>query len=494
MCDAQVSSVLKDCSNDIFSSQYFKSSFAKSMVVELTDKSSLSCGKVLNKTIGGSNALYSDVQQLRKNRYFSLTTSSYRSLDRDLIRQRTDFKGKNHLFHEQEIDSKAESREHSQPPQPAMGETSPLRRIDTVVLQSRVDTLQWQLKQAEESRQMYRSVMEHVMMFLERVYTNLDEMSRTEQCESLPASVCNSPSHRVPRSLSALSVDASSRRVARGRRETAPSVPKAISTAQIEQSPSTFCDYTWRRSAKVTQQGDVTTQQKLSQDAYRLLRTVQSLLNTNEPNLAQNTGPGDSCSKNLRCSSRNDDDDSPRLTPDASSVRDSLQDLSMSRISPAGKTPKRDRKDGFSSLRREHARRRLPLDSTLTLPRDSPPPSPGTSPESPRSTASLGRPRKLKETRWAAPPAECYVSDVPSEKQLSLSSNEDESGFSSMSSFQEVGLPPVPPSPTPSPDPPVGLPVLERADCSVNHRRWSSVPVDPRLGPVIPDSVTVMWV
>ncbi|KAJ8894705.1 hypothetical protein PR048_000012 [Dryococelus australis] len=262
----------------------------------------------------------------------------------------------------------------------------------------------------------------------------------------------------------------------------------------------------------MTQHSQVTAQ-NLSQEAYRLLRTVQSFLNTSEPNLAQNTSLSDTCFENQRTPSRNDS--FTRLSPDADSLQRSMQDVSLSRISPHI-TPVENldsrnysatvAEGSFSSLRREHSRRHVPLHSTLTVPRDShldfELESPGGHLVVPHYTASLGRPKKL-DSKLVVSRAECYVSDTPSEKQLSLSSNEDESGFSSMSSFQEVGLPPVPTSSTPSPEdvpsyPQVGVPVFETGDFCANHRRWNSVPVDThvhsQLAPVIPESVTVMWV
>lgn len=42
------------------------------------------------------------------------------------------------------------------------------------MLQSQVTTLQWQLRQVEASRQMYRAVMEQVVSFLQKTHKNLD--------------------------------------------------------------------------------------------------------------------------------------------------------------------------------------------------------------------------------------------------------------------------------------------------------------------------------
>jgi len=71
---------------------------------------------------------------------------------------------------------------------------------------------------------------------------------------------------------------------------------------------------------------------------------------------------------------------------------------------------------------------------------------------SPSYTSSLGRPRKCKTP---SPPVlgsgymtRGTINSSPPAPQLSVSSTEDESGFSSMNSFQEVGLPLIGPSST----------------------------------------------
>ncbi|XP_073973033.1 uncharacterized protein isoform X3 [Rhodnius prolixus] len=99
--------------------------------------------------------------------------------------------------------------------------------LDSSLLQTQIDTLQWQLKQAESNRQMYRAVMEQVSKFLERVH------------KALEASPNKGPTRGK-----------SSRRGSR--------------TMVEEISP-----------------------ERLSQDAFRLLRTIQSLLGTREPDLAR---------------------------------------------------------------------------------------------------------------------------------------------------------------------------------------------------------------
>jgi hypothetical protein len=73
---------------------------------------------------------------------------------------------------------------------------------------------------------------------------------------------------------------------------------------------------------------------------------------------------------------------------------------------------------------------------------------------SPTYTSSLGRPRKCKASTLPVLESGFVIqgsmnSSQPA-PQLSVSSTEDESGFSSMNSFQEAGLPLTNPSPTSS--------------------------------------------
>jgi hypothetical protein len=136
---------------------------------------------------------------------------------------------------------------------------------------------------------------------------------------------------------------------------------------------------------------------------------------------------------------------------------------------------------------------------------------------SPTNTSLLHRPRNSKASTLPALESSFAIkgstNSSPPVPQLSVSSTEDESGFSSMNSFQEVGLPLVSQSPTlssskhpssqtdthyhPSTDnctsqpasycgpryQELGLPVVDippnkynKNGTALTHRRWSSSP------------------
>ncbi|XP_014252293.1 uncharacterized protein LOC106668248 isoform X2 [Cimex lectularius] len=146
--------------------------------------------------------------------------------------------------------------------------------LDASLLQTQIDTLQWQLKQAESNRQMYKAVMEQVSKFLERVQKAL-ESSPTKGHPTRGKS-------RVPRSRSVHTVVTQSR-ASSPLPCAASSVHRANSISQIQDSYTTFRDHAWRANRASSEE---VSSERLSQEAFRLLRTVQSLLSTREPDLA----------------------------------------------------------------------------------------------------------------------------------------------------------------------------------------------------------------
>ncbi|PNF27329.1 hypothetical protein B7P43_G02762 [Cryptotermes secundus] len=392
--------------------------------------------------------------------------------------------------------------------------------IDSTILQSQVDTLQWQLKQAESSRQMYRAMMEQVVRFLERAYKNLDLIK--DKMDPTGRSNKSSPS-RVPRSRSVHTVDVSPSRES-SKSETPPHFPRAKSIAQIEASPnySTFRDFTWRRPRPARSEPDEVPPEKLSQEAFRLLRTAQSLLNTREPDLVQRLYPEierDTVPDHDSSNSHRSSLSSPIHGPDEhldtgtfpSSSNRKPESISLS----AGSCNSLQRQSlDTSSLHSASNTNNSSLTSGLESAFAG-----GCSTMSPTYTSSLGRPRKCKastlpvlESGYMTQGSVNSSRPVP---QLSVSSTEDESGFSSMNSFQEVGLPLINESPTsvyakhpsscndtryhPSTEnltsqpasycgptyQELGLPVVDIPSNNCNkkgatptHRRWSSSPAE----------------
>ncbi|XP_061393017.1 serine-rich adhesin for platelets [Musca vetustissima] len=191
--------------------------------------------------------------------------------------------------------------------------------VEAVILQNQVDTLHWQLKQVETSCDMYRAVMEEVARFLERYQKqrqiqqqkqqqdNMEKMSRSKSLYQV-----NSPSEAHDKSMQLCPENDSSASYLRVRSST-----NLIDLKQNEckknnkssnaktsgchskddhnfetslapsQSYSAFKDFTWRRSPKKSNDSKSHSvrddaDEKLSQEAFRLHRTIQNLLNTSQ--------------------------------------------------------------------------------------------------------------------------------------------------------------------------------------------------------------------
>nr|XP_024219818.1 uncharacterized protein LOC106681459 isoform X3 [Halyomorpha halys] len=197
--------------------------------------------------------------------------------------------------------------------------------IDSSILQSQIDTLQWQLKQAESNRQMYRAVMEQVSKFLERVHKAL-EMSPSK----------SHPSRAKSRSRSVHTVVSQSRGSSPSHGS---SVHRANSISQMQDtSYTTFRDHACRRGSRSSP--EEVSPERLSQDAFRLLRTVQSLLATREPDLARvtesnSTSQMGSCTS-LAQGSCKDDEKATTPQPSVGSTEDESGFSSMSSFHEAG--------------------------------------------------------------------------------------------------------------------------------------------------------------
>ncbi|KAK3921190.1 tRNA-2-methylthio-N(6)-dimethylallyladenosine synthase [Frankliniella fusca] len=348
--------------------------------------------------------------------------------------------------------------------------------VDTVLLQNQVDTLQWQLRQTENSRHMYRAVMEQVVRFLERAHRNL-KLASGAGAGAGPRP--KTPNGRVPRSRSVHTVDVCPGRASP--RDSLPDFQRAKSITQIEdsQSYSAFRDFTWRRPRPSQSDLEEVPPEKLSQEAFRLLRTVQSLLNTREPDLAHRlsgsgsgsaSGSGDSEARSEPRSERSSvvsldhPDDSSQTSP-TPTANGSVKD---------GAGPHGDRlvADVAGALRRKLNIRNSQVVSCASYNRlrefasesnsnsstaedcdfDTGPASLLSGLESAFSGShhGHGHHHRLEEARQALRKEEAERDrdrllhrnhHAPPTPQPSLSSAEDESGFSSMGSFQEVGLP-----------------------------------------------------
>lgn len=381
--------------------------------------------------------------------------------------------------------------------------------VESVILQTQVETLQWQLKQVDSSRQMYRAVMEEVVRYLDRCYRSLDvigtngstNIGRSKsvlQVSRVPSSSSSSIHHnhdsdssnasspRARSSTNLIDVQQKSQSYTKKQhqlqQQQQQSQPGSTTTVNgttavtngnhnamlldedsvVSPSPagsySTFRDFTWRRSPKrqpnqlpatLPISGAEVDPEKLAQEAFRLLRTVQNLLNTQEPTLSSQS------------SSSSAELDSLLLLAGASvgggggSTTGSTTTLTGAGAVASAPVVNTRSNVGFSrklNMRGSRLSLRSSTDDSVhstsssnnedNTDRPSPPLGhhlnhhlnhhhhPGSSSSSSTSSSS----GHLVNHRHSA--------NIDRIKEMMIASSaEDESGFSSMNSFQEIGLP-----------------------------------------------------
>ncbi|KAL1397355.1 hypothetical protein pipiens_009828 [Culex pipiens pipiens] len=381
--------------------------------------------------------------------------------------------------------------------------------VESVILQTQVETLQWQLKQVDSSRQMYRAVMEEVVRYLDRCYRSLDvigtngtaNIGRSKsvlQVSRVPSSSSSSIHHnhdsdssnasspRARSSTNLIDVQQKSQSYTKKQHQlqqqqqqnqsgtTTANGTTAVTNGNhnsmlldedsvVSPSPagsySTFRDFTWRRSPKrqpnqlpatLPISGAEVDPEKLAQEAFRLLRTVQNLLNTQEPTLSSQS------------SSSSAELDSLLLLAGASvggggggSTTGSTTTLTGAGAVASAPVVNTRSNVGFSrklNMRGSRLSLRSSTDDSVhstsssnnedNTDRPSPPLGhhlnhhlnhhhhPGSSSSSSTSSSS----GHLVNHRHSA--------NIDRIKEMMIASSaEDESGFSSMNSFQEIGLP-----------------------------------------------------
>ncbi|XP_076621876.1 uncharacterized protein LOC143342168 [Colletes latitarsis] len=406
--------------------------------------------------------------------------------------------------------------------------------IDSVFLQTQIETLQWQLKQIEANRHMYRSLMEQVVRFLDRARKSLDILHDKNNLKD------KGSTGRVPRSRSVHAVHADSsphRGISASSSSSSDSsrFTRAKSITQISPCNTGFREFTWsvlrrndpvhctpprnksqdlnktyegvyRKPKQVELDLNDVPPEKLSQEAFSLMRTVQSLLAMREPDLA-------------RISSIENNNSSPspedhhRHNNHHNEISLSLQNDSFVNSTTLQETtsytrrPSSDRGNESSSTDNDSSTCFLKSLNVVEVDRNLQNLLPGVRRSIDATSLNSGSSKTTEEEDGlptnnflnvslreldgmfmftpTSTPNKCNRKIEKKTKErsskskpaASVSSVEDESGFSSMCSFQEIGLPSaLPISPIRGCHTEVGLPEvpLEKA----RHRRWSSTPAE----------------
>ncbi|XP_018368703.1 PREDICTED: uncharacterized protein LOC108764815 [Trachymyrmex cornetzi] len=407
--------------------------------------------------------------------------------------------------------------------------------LQNVFLQARVDTLQWQVKQVESNRQMYRSTMEQVTHFLGRAHRSLEILHAKENSKD---------KRRVPRSRSVHTVvytdPSPNRGTATPSSSSSTSSPftRAKSVTQIG-SPSATCfrEFTWSvlrrndpvhcttprvkppldlsktndvpdnvvyREPKQTELNpDEIPPEKLSQEAFRLLRTVESLLSMREPDLARMTPVEENGSSPSPTMDHHRHDTSFSLSSSNFANSTTLQEATASSgcsSSSRGNESSNGHQDDSRSpslIKTSVIEFTRNLQSFVPSVRRSPDTASWNSSSSKTTeeediialaassngVTSNGTPISTfnRATKRLEKKESTGLAGKPKVKPASspVSSAEGESGFFSISSFQEVGLPTsaaLSITPIKGCHTEVGLPEVPLD--KTRHRRWSSTPAE----------------
>ncbi|XP_063987234.1 uncharacterized protein LOC135167699 [Diachasmimorpha longicaudata] len=374
--------------------------------------------------------------------------------------------------------------------------------IDVVLLKTQVETLKWQLTQAEANQRMYRSLLRQIARFLGITKKSLDYLNKnnantkrssarsnrsqsvyiekTSTNSTIPVtSPTNSPKFSRAKSVTQIPTSGCSGfreftwSVFR-RNDSAHSAPPKVKSDKKTPEPvnKTADEVVYRRPGKDVnseETEDHVPTEKLSQEAFRLMRTVDSLLSMRHPDLgtvsssssAFSSVSSSSCASSTHENIIDDDNNNISITQftkaakgasstlirENSSIDDerSIKSLNSTFTTAECKITKRNesrKKSSLSSISRQLFKQTV------------------------STTPKVKRP--VKEPRLTA---------LKDDKANNINCGDDESGFSSMNSFQDVGLPMTSVlSPMKGCHTEIGLPKIPRD--KANHRRWSSTPVE----------------
>ncbi|KAH8295622.1 hypothetical protein KR018_000219 [Drosophila ironensis] len=341
--------------------------------------------------------------------------------------------------------------------------------VEAVILQNQVDTLHWQLKQTETNCEMYRAVMEEVARFFDRyqqqqqlqaTHRNGEQIARSKSLHHVHG-VGNSSLQSDSRDAEDAS-SAGSASYLRARSSTNLMLNKSMHAMNEEHNYETiapagsynaFKDFTWRRSPKKSGASGgckarlstpEAAEEKLNQEAFRLARTIRNLLHTSQqqPDLTQprhslasiSSLPGGQhrlCGKGKTSSV---------MTLCSPPLHNSTT-IMMETTLPAGKSHAELIFLRANNMRDSRLSLRSSTDSSVHSTISSTASS-SSKVETDEETQSSGNSSNNTTPTTASNTA--IVSNKPTTSNInkqSGSSTEDESGFSSISSFHDVGLP-----------------------------------------------------
>ncbi|XP_053624908.1 uncharacterized protein LOC128683368 [Plodia interpunctella] len=305
-----------------------------------------------------------------------------------------------------------------------------IQRTEVTALNMEVETLRWQLAQTEANRQMHIALLKQIVTFLNRVKDHIEcqksDSPMSEVHHNLTPHAFNIAD--LPRSKSVFHVD-------KTRDYNTP--VKKIDTKKISKSISNVngfkdCQGLWSQS-KLSLTSETESSQKISQEMSRLITLANTVLSTKLPDLACNCN--NDVSSNLNSLTSIEKDIS--LKPSNTSLNLIEEDTTNAFIL----NTMCDSEDSFDCISNKFLEAKdieaplaYNLDNDITI---------------------LKLNEKERHGSYAmknVPESPMKAPNFDGKNEFHHASNfiEDESGFSSMSSFQEIGIPIIsiiPPSP-----------------------------------------------
>lgn len=343
-----------------------------------------------------------------------------------------------------------------------------IRDTEVTALNMAIDTLRWQLTQTEANRQMHIALLKQVVTFLSRVKEHIECQSPDtgSTVEAVPHREA-SPSSRsvdLPRSRSVLHVNKHVYALNTDKRLSARKISKSINNVNGVKDSNGV----WNQS-KLSLSSDTDSSQKITEEISRLITLANTVLSTKIPDLSCNCSDSNDVSKND--SLPNDD----ILEDNESNPALNLIDEETTNAFILNTIY--DSEDAFNDLANKYSDVKDEFTDFIV---SSSPLSCGL--ENDFAGININQKDEIKTTESKTRPM-----NKRSEYNHVANFIEDESGFSSMSSFQEIGIPIISIIP-PSPCKEVGY-IEELTNILDGNEKWKSEAVD-----LDKQSVKVFWV
>ncbi|XP_045784416.1 uncharacterized protein LOC123880359 [Maniola jurtina] len=337
-------------------------------------------------------------------------------------------------------DNLEQNEEVLKPPDTAVKNNADIRHTEVNALKMEVETLRWQLSQTEANRQMHIALLQQIVTFLNRVKEHI-ENQKTDTAVPLDTM----PPEVFPKSLNITDLPRS-RSVFHVSRnlDYSLSPTKKISTRKISKSISNVngykdCSSFWSQS-KLSLVSENETGQKLTEEMSRLITLANTVLSTKLPDLTCSCVGGRMESTSPLVEAKNDQTSAQIVSKSLDLIEENVTDTIV-----LDTNCKNEIYNGITNGLEDVNNRILSEFIVSQAPL-------GCGLENEFSGIKLYDQEHPSSENGFVESCEKVVQKLDKRNEYNVSTHfiEDESGFSSMSSFQEIGIPIIsiiPPSP-----------------------------------------------